>query len=58
MYVPSVREVILSRDVLFKSEKVSMESVNLSLSKNIESKDMYVQSEEVRMRVQRASTKL
>jgi hypothetical protein len=48
VYVPSVRDVILSRDVMFKSEQVSMEVINLSLPKNIESEDMYAQSYEVR----------
>ena len=47
VYVPSVRDVILSRDVMFKFEQVSVESVNLSFANNIEHEDMHAQSDEV-----------
>lgn len=47
MYVPSVRDVILSRDVMFKFEQESVESVNLSFPNNIEHEDMHAQSDEV-----------
>ena len=45
VYVPTVRNVILSRDVIFKPELETGKCVNLSLPKIVEREDVYAQSD-------------